>query len=128
MIKHLLVSLIFSACLFQSCFSCFIVKKIVVTIYSSLPSDSDVLWLHCLSKDDDLGTHTLMKDEIYRFAFCVKPFSTLFHCRLQWGDKHKSFDAYNAKWHGNPCLTNECKWAARSDGIYLAGLKKFDWE
>lgn len=126
--RLILLLLIVSAYLFQEGMSCFFFNKVVVTIYSDLPSDSASLSVHCASKDDDLGSHTLTTNQIYRFAFCTIPFTTLFHCDLYWGTKKKSFDAYDVNWHGDPCNGHTCKWAARTDGIYLAGLKKFDWE
>lgn len=127
MIKYLLLCFILSAYLFHEGKSCFFLNRFDVHIRSNLPSNSEPLLVHCESKDDDLGNHTLTTDQEFHFHFCERPFTTLFHCHLQWGKKGNSFEAYNAKWHGNPCHGSDCVWVAKTDGIYLGIDKRYDW-
>ncbi|GFP82861.1 hypothetical protein PHJA_000429200 [Phtheirospermum japonicum] len=108
--------------------TCWFFTEREVHIYSDLPADSPPLLVHCASGDDDLGHHTLTFHQDYSFSFCNIPFTTLFFCNLRWGAKGKSFDAYNARWHGDRCHGDTCKWAAHPDGLYLMAVKQFDWE
>ncbi|CAA0825317.1 Plant self-incompatibility protein S1 family [Striga hermonthica] len=127
--KHLLTCLIFYAYLFPFGSSCFWFTRVQINIYNDINTPSTPLLVHCMSKDDDLGTHTLNYEQGFRIVFCLKPFSTLFHCQFQWGDKGKSFDAYKASWwYGKPCYDHYCDWVAKTDGIYLSYKKRFDWE
>lgn len=128
MIKYLLLCFIVSACLFPEGEGCFLSYRVHVHIFSSLPPNSE-LRVHCQSNEDDLGNHTLIRNQDYQFSFCVVPLSTLFFCHLQWLEKGKTFDAFSAKWDLNhPCNVGHCKWEAKSDGIYLAGIKTFNWQ
>ncbi|KAL8533125.1 hypothetical protein ACS0TY_009393 [Phlomoides rotata] len=54
-----------------------------VHVYNDLPRET--LFVHCKSKDDDLGIHYVKAKQDYNFSFCIKPFSTLFTCHVQWG-------------------------------------------
>lgn len=107
MIKHILVSIILCACLFRhgngkgdSCVILFQVT-IEVTITSELPG---TLYVHCASKNDDLGNHNLTSNGIgFQFQFCVIPWTTLFYCDFRWNAKKAHINVYNAKWRHNYC-------------------------
>lgn len=102
------------------------VSFLITWRFNDLP---DSLFVHCSSKNDDLGKHILKSQEDYCFHFCYVPFITLFHCHVQWGKKTRSFDAYNGKWvFHSPCGSDECEWVAKIDGIYLSEIKKYDWQ
>ncbi|KAI3470479.1 hypothetical protein Pfo_027142 [Paulownia fortunei] len=136
-IKCLLLSFILFANNFQA-LACFFnsIYKFEVHVVNNLPPNTEPLLLHCASKDDDLGNHTLTLNQDFHFQFCLKPLFTLFFCRLRWGKKNKSFDVFNARWVPViPCTHHQCYWAAKSDGIYFSGsyppdklVKKYDWE
>ncbi|KAL8051759.1 hypothetical protein ABFS82_06G167200 [Erythranthe guttata] len=132
MIKYVLQTLVICACLFQQGNGCFLFfyNHIKVVVANSLPPNSDPLLLHCASKNDDLGNHTLTINQTFSFEFCVIPWTTLFYCDFRWGSKHAHVDVYDAKWkdHKHCGGDHECGWEARSDGIYLSGTKRFDWQ
>lgn len=107
--------------------SCFLFNSMEVHVYNDLPENT--LFVHCKSKDDDLGIHYVKPKQDYNFSFCYKPYVTLFTCHVQWGKNTVSFQAYNGKWFSkSPCAPHECKWAAEPDGLYLQGIKKYDWQ
>ncbi|KAL3615877.1 hypothetical protein CASFOL_040171 [Castilleja foliolosa] len=107
-----------------------------VYIYSYLPPDSPMMRLHCASKDDDLGNHTLALNQRFMFEFCTNEFTTLFYCDAWWGPKHVPFHAYEQRpfLRSNCDPGDTCYWAAKTDGLYFSafypprGLKKrFNW-
>lgn len=64
--------------------------KVEVGIINSLnvSGSGENLTLHCKSKDDDLGFHTLIPGYGYYFTFRPKPFyRTLFFCGFTWQDE-----------------------------------------
>ncbi|KAG5589225.1 hypothetical protein H5410_039739 [Solanum commersonii] len=51
--------------------------------------------VHCLSRDDDLGVHTLEPGDKYDFSFHENFLSTThFYCKLKWGRNSSIFDDY----------------------------------
>lgn len=119
--KYTLFLLIVSFFLVNQTTSCFLTRKVVVFVKSSLPLNSPLLTVHCKSADDDLGYQKLPPTKFQRFAFCVKPFSTLFTCNLEWSGKKIGFQAFNAKWFPDPCVMNGvCYYIVKSDGIYFS--------
>ncbi|KAL7148531.1 hypothetical protein ABFS83_06G184700 [Erythranthe nasuta] len=115
---------------------CFITAKQRVYIISHLPRDSEPLKLHCVSRDDDLGFHTLHTDEEFHWSFCESFLipRTIFTCQLWWGSKKKSFDAFKQPWF-EPVVRDHSYWVARSDGIYFfdnglpeGHIERYDWD
>ncbi|XP_022895219.1 S-protein homolog 2-like [Olea europaea var. sylvestris] len=113
--------------------SCHFTKKYSVYVFNNLPPQS-LLMLHCASKDDDLGNHTLTYSREFDWEFCDSLFgNTLFFCTLGWGSKKQSFDVFNSKWGKRECDGGASFWLAKSDGIYFQNLneqafKKYDWQ
>ncbi|KAL9680366.1 hypothetical protein QQ045_018244 [Rhodiola kirilowii] len=65
--------------------------------------------VHCRSRDDDLGDHTLAYGQDYHFAF--KPFlfgGTKFWCSVEWDGKIKSFDAFRQERDFYRCRIFNC--------------------
>lgn len=119
--KYYLFLLIVSSCLLQTTTSCVFVPKYTVYVANNLPPNTPPLLLHCASKNDDLGNHTLSINQEFRFAFCEQPLVTLFYCRFQWNGKNLPIDVFNASWKDNRCRYNHlCYYGARSDGIYFS--------
>ncbi|KAL7109388.1 hypothetical protein ACP275_06G172500 [Erythranthe tilingii] len=120
MIKYLLLSFIFFTCLLQEGNGCPIIvsRRVYISIVNSLPPKTAPLTVHCKSKDDDLGNHTLTVNQDFHFDFCLKPFSTLFTCNLAWGNFVSSFQVYNAKWLFLPCDGKHCVYEAKESAIY----------
>ncbi|GER48942.1 plant self-incompatibility protein S1 family [Striga asiatica] len=114
--------------------SCFLTTKVFVTFVNNLPQNiSKPLYVHCASKNDNLGNHTLATyGESWGFKFCPIPFTTLFYCDLNWGELFMSLHAYDAKWGYSPCDVYieriECTWKVVSAGVSLPGGKYHPWE
>ncbi|KAL8052037.1 hypothetical protein ABFS82_06G184000 [Erythranthe guttata] len=134
--KIFLLFLVIQACIpdrFAEGCSIFSSKR-TVHIVNDLPRDTPQLELHCYSKDDDLGNHTLSIGQEFQWSFCpnVLP-TTLFACHLWWFPKEKAFDAF--KENIFKLRTEALYWIAKSDGIYFAdgidypeaSSKKYDW-
>ena len=98
-----------------------------VTIMNDLSSRHTLL-VHCKSKDDDLGNHTLEVDRSYSWKFRVNLLAnTLFWCNLSTSsNKHVSMEVFwpesKKDWLGARCNYQLCVWLAREDGIYLEDL------
>ncbi|XP_073049452.1 S-protein homolog 24-like [Primulina eburnea] len=103
-------------------------KRYYVYVANKLPSGSS-LTLHCASKDDELGYHTLAVNENFHWTFCDSfLLNTLFFCHLWWGSKNIAFEAFYSEL-GKDCGRDAiCYWQAESDGIYFRGSKTYDWE
>ena len=102
----------------SNCFT----RKIAVYIVSHLPPNSPPLNVHCISKDDDLGYHDLTPNVEYRFAFCVRPFSTMFSCHFKWNGKDKGFHVFDANWGDNRCEYGHCYYAVQPEGFYFTNI------
>ncbi|GER35194.1 plant self-incompatibility protein S1 family [Striga asiatica] len=108
--------------------SCFLYYKVHVSFVNNLPENLRPLYVQCMSKDDDLGIHRLMFGQTWGFKFCVKPFSTLFYCNLNWSSLHIGLQAYNALWILNPCNKGECAWTVIEAGAGLPKGKFHLWD
>ncbi|XP_012833005.1 PREDICTED: uncharacterized protein LOC105953870 [Erythranthe guttata] len=138
--KYLLLILVLSPNLLQMMASseklkCLFTSKFEVYVASNLPYEAQPLTMHCASKDDDLGHHTLTTNQEFHFHFCLRPFATLFFCHLWWENKDSAFEVYNGNWRHDICFRNHtCYWVAKSDGIYFSPfyppqelVKKYSW-
>ncbi|KAI3451078.1 hypothetical protein Pfo_007743 [Paulownia fortunei] len=102
-------------------------QKYEVHIINSLPNNSSPLFIHCASKDDDLGNHTLHQKDDFHWHFRINVLlSTLFFCRFRWDSKDKSYDVFNKHLAPN-CETydqkvdgNICVWSIRQDGFWIS--------
>lgn len=102
---------------------CLFTNGYFVHIMNKLPQNSAPLELHCASKNDDIGNHTLGIDQEIQWGFCESFFAnTLFYCDAQWGSKKSHFNAFKSSWNIR-CDRGSCFWEARSDGFYLSNLK-----
>ncbi|KAF3457602.1 hypothetical protein FNV43_RR02260 [Rhamnella rubrinervis] len=98
-------------------------KKTIVRIYNKL-GDGLNLTIHCKSKDDDLGVHTIAYNSYYYWKFRVNFFGrTLFFCGLNWTDAWGVFDIYKAHRDMYRCPTR-CNWEAHTDSVH--GLRQGD--
>lgn len=100
------------------------------------------LRVHCASKDDDLGYHTLGRSVYIHWEFRENFFwSTLFFCHFWWGQKQRAFEVFNSNWHefcddpNGRHENNLCFWLVRPDGFYFNNSlinprfeRKFTWE
>ncbi|KAL7090560.1 hypothetical protein ACP275_12G048900 [Erythranthe tilingii] len=131
--KYMLQLLFIASTLLLEANSCFLAKPVHVWVANNLPNNSPQLQLHCASRDNDLGDHTLNVGQNYNFKFCAR-IRTLFFCHLWWNNKNLAFDVYSQNW-GVDYSSAVYYWEARSDGIYLSQnypnptdfTKKYDW-
>jgi len=92
-------------------------SRVTVTIINGVQKDpypTDIT-LHCKSKDDDLGFHTLKLEESYMFSFKPRfPFGTLFFCSFTWKESPQLhyIDIYDFK--RDKC--KHCTWRMNKGG------------
>lgn len=56
-----------------------------VHVLNHLPDNTNPLRLHCQSRDDDLGFHSISQQQDFNWHFCENFFhTTLFFCHLWW--------------------------------------------
>ncbi|XP_054797476.1 S-protein homolog 29-like [Prosopis cineraria] len=106
-----------------SCNNVSITPKVTVQILDGLSQNQD-LTLHCKSKDDDLGVHTIKKKKAtYEFTFRPRYFihSTQFFCSFWWPSNTSlhCFDIYMQDrdwccavcfwtiWESGPCISDD---------------------
>lgn len=102
---------------------------VTVEIINSLPDNTNPLKVRCQSKDDDLGYHTLLKDQGYSFNFQPNFIgTTLYFCHFYWGNLDKSFDVYDfhRQCYCEDCQTNICYYRALADGFYFSLINYSD--
>jgi hypothetical protein len=96
---------------------------------------SDVI-VHCKSKDDDLGLHTISNEQEYQWSFKPNIFeTTLFYCYVSWArapDFSFGFEAYNFRDRfsctGSTNGSNhDCYWLFAPDGVYLSDAETNTW-
>ncbi|KAJ4850196.1 hypothetical protein Tsubulata_027131 [Turnera subulata] len=110
--------------------------KFTVHVVDGLSSNAQPLLLHCWSRDQDLGNHTLYigGDFFFHFRQRFFPPPTRFQCDMNWGPKHLQvtvFDKDRVK--DDCCKTGTCFWRAQDDGIYYSNsnssyFKVYAWE
>lgn len=93
---------------------------IINKVYAPYPTNPTSLNVHCKSKDDNLGIHTLNFGGLYKFSFKpqfipIRP--TLFSCNFTWPQNPNIFhlDVYNQK--HNKC--HDCTWEIYGFGACL---------
>lgn len=105
-------------------------EKVTITNDVTDPTPKTITF-NCKSKDDDLGVHTLMFGEIYRFSFRPKILypivhPTVFSCSFTWlGNPHRHyFDIYDQS--RDRCF--HCNWKINLNGGCLNGDKCRPWK
>ncbi|KAK2661354.1 hypothetical protein Ddye_007888 [Dipteronia dyeriana] len=94
--------------------------KTTIIIKNSFHSNAKSLYIHCRSKDDDIGEHWLAVGQTMAWSFRENAFSTtLFHCYAQWGNKIKRFNAYEYKGTTKSCCPDQGKvtWFLEENGL-----------
>ncbi|KAG5060725.1 hypothetical protein JHK87_001754 [Glycine soja] len=82
-------------------------------------NDSIPVYLHCQSKDDDLGQQVLVVGEHQEWSFKGKLFgTTLFWCTMDACNVHSSFEVYNAQTEETKCQTR-CNRILNNNGGYF---------
>ncbi|KAK0571892.1 hypothetical protein LWI29_023189 [Acer saccharum] len=69
--------------------------KTTIVIKNGFHSNAKSLYVHCSSKDNNIGEYWLAVGQTIAWSFRENAFSTtLYHCYAQWGNKIKRFNAY----------------------------------
>ncbi|KAK9755550.1 hypothetical protein RND81_01G033800 [Saponaria officinalis] len=105
-------------------------------VSNNISDTSNLLYVHCKSKDDDLGEQRLSFNEERHWKFRTKIIGKMTHftCDFKWGDKGRSFDAFVDGVETNACnVSKSVYWKAVDDGIYFAcadalGKKRCVWD
>lgn len=83
------------------------------------------LFVHCKSKDDDLGDHNLLgRGDEFQWTFKTNFWmTTLYWCFMHKPNADVSFDSFwiekRHMWLNYRCTDKNCIWIAKDDGIYL---------
>lgn len=98
-----------------------------VHIVNNLPDNTAPLFIHCKSKNNDLGPHNLLVNNDFNWNFRMNVWeSTLYTCDFSWTTKNIGFVVFDASVAysecGNKLTTNICYWSVQQDGFYLANV------
>ncbi|KAE9613635.1 putative plant self-incompatibility S1 [Lupinus albus] len=97
-----------------------------VSVMNELGNDF-TLFLHCKSKDDDLGVHAVANGQAQTWSFRLNVIgTTLFWCNIKWSNTTKNVEIYNAATDDAQCLS-QCRRSVRQDGIYYYWQFKTYW-
>jgi hypothetical protein len=98
-----------------------------VRIFNKL-SGGQKLFLHCKSKDNDLGRQEVPVGSEFSWGFRTNYWgTTLFWCNMRTdkGGRHATFNVFwptNDYSLADKCDSSDCIWTARDDGIYLRNI------
>ncbi|KAF8097314.1 hypothetical protein N665_0291s0023 [Sinapis alba] len=82
---------------------------------------NNILKVHCISDEDDLGDHLLSPGQTYDISFYESIFTTKVNCVLWQGPGFKFYALFRA-YEGGGVIVHYGKknfWDAREDGIYF---------
>ncbi|KAJ9170307.1 hypothetical protein P3X46_018424 [Hevea brasiliensis] len=121
-------------CLLMS-ISCVVARpKYHVHVFNGL--SNNLLNIHCMSKDDDLGELALPISGHIDWSFSTNILrTTVFKRDMKWAHGHGFFKVF---WENRQildrCSFKNCMWLAKDDGLYLKDLYKdrfdliYQWE
>lgn len=104
----------------EPCFA-FCFSRWMVRVFNDM-KNREKLFIHCKSRDNDLGLHNLNVGRQLTWKFRENLWSsTLFWCYIRNQNRHVSLEVFNA-YDPNlyyKCKGLECIWSIREDGIYV---------
>ncbi|XP_022155209.1 S-protein homolog 1-like [Momordica charantia] len=105
--------------------------KRVWRVYVANGLSSEILFLHCKSKDTDIGERNLDLGAQIQWKFQVNFWgTTLYWCFMRKGSDSVSLDVFwverKTSWLRPRCApqTMSCIWIAKDDGIYIRNLSE----
>ncbi|XP_022143829.1 S-protein homolog 74-like [Momordica charantia] len=122
--KHFLVVLLFLSLAIVEPDTSIELKRWNIHVVNGL-GNGRLLFVHCKSRDDDLGEQNLYDGAEFSWTFRVNVIdTTLFWCFLRKPDAQSvSFDAFwvekTSIWLFYRCYDANCIWTAKDDGVYL---------
>ena len=87
------------------------------------PNVPSVVFLHCKSKNRDIGQKSILLHQDYTWDSTINlTRTTLFFCQVWWDVKKRYFVAFKANRDEVRCRKyhNSCMWSVRGDGIYFS--------
>lgn len=131
--RTLVFLIVFIFCLWEIPFvDAILLEKVHVYVTNDF-SGGKRLTVHCKSKDDDLGEHSLGVKETFEWNFYSNIWgTTLFWCNMGWyDDKGKlvqgRFDIYKAKRDETRCV-KRCHWRIFEHGLYSYSSITDTWD
>ncbi|OAY40726.1 self-incompatibility protein S1 [Manihot esculenta] len=106
-----------------------VLGKVNVVITNKL-GNGRTMNIHCRSRDDDLGHHSVADGSKIFWKFSVNFWgTTLFYCNVKWDDsKWHGFIAYSYERDSDRC-ERECIWKISADGLlYKYNEVTAEWE
>ncbi|KAL5832311.1 hypothetical protein ACOSQ3_017715 [Xanthoceras sorbifolium] len=123
-LKHFLVILVMTT-ICKLTTAGWLLAENTVVIKNDFRSNAKYLYVHCHSADDDLGEHWLKKGQKYSWSFDVNLWgTTLFDCYAQWGNKKKSFKAYDFSGYYCCVAKGSVVWSLKEDGLVAVSREK----
>ena len=108
--------------------------QLTVHITNGFYYNEKPLVMHCWSEDDDLGEHTLWKDNEFHFSFRESFIGwTHFYCEMHHDKQFKKIDVYDsAKEYIKCTYTLNCYWMVDEGGFFFSRNNKlwykiYDW-
>ncbi|KAK1566889.1 hypothetical protein Q3G72_005603 [Acer saccharum] len=108
--------------------------QLTVHITNGFYYNEKPLVMHCWSEDDDLGEHTLWKDNEFHFSFRESFIGwTHFYCEMHHDKQFKKIDVYDSAKEYTKCTyTLNCYWMVDEGGFFFSRNNKlwykiYDW-
>lgn len=98
-----------------------------IYIVNNLPDNTNPLFIHCKSKDNDLGVLNLAQNTGFRWHFRMNIWeNTLYFCGFLWARKNTTFTVFDFSLADHECgrkiKDNICYWSVQYDGFYLVNV------
>lgn len=126
-----MIGIVFMCVLVSVASGCDIPQKQTINIYRALPAGAKPLAVQCKFGNQALPPQTLFNnDQHFHFEICKSSQANTLSCTLVWGNKHKTFDAFQDLPNTPPILDTD--WSANVNGLRLAdtagNMKFFPWD
>lgn len=106
-----------------------ILKHYEMYINNGFEKGNNNIRVHCQSKDDDLGFHTLLPGEEFHWRFRENFWATtLYFCHFWWGSKDANFIVFDQNLSvkcNNP--SHQCCWKADELGFFFSYSNSGPW-
>ncbi|XP_042497626.1 S-protein homolog 27-like [Macadamia integrifolia] len=105
------------------CGCSFLTPRIHVRVQNKL-GEGKRLYLHCASRDDDLGKHSLDFNQVFTWTFCRNfSMSTIFYCDFSYARDGINVSTHGAVYYGERDECTDCTDLVQPQGVYVADTK-----